>query len=92
MAWNKDKQIAADIGLFRSLFPEQTKSPTHIVIWSFILLADVALCVVGALHFGFLSLGNFLELTIGLIIVVAVVLFWLQGIAYGAITRLIKKK
>ena len=46
----KDKQIQADKSLFCALFPEQTKTPTRIVVWSLILLADLVLLAAGAMH------------------------------------------
>ena len=91
MAWNKDKHIIVDVKLFRSLFPEQTKTPVRIAVWSVILFADVILCVVGAFYFGVLSLENFSEWNIALLVVAAIALFWLQGVIYGAIAKRIRK-
>ena len=91
MAWNKDKQIDADVGLFRSLFPVQTKTPARIVIWSIILLADVVLCVLGAYYLGVLSPENFSKWTVALILAAAVAVFWLQGVICGAIGKRIRR-
>ena len=91
MAWNKDRQIKADVSVFRSIFPEQTKTPIHIVIWSIILLADIMFCVLGALFLGIINLENFSKWTIALVLVTSVALFWLQGIIFGAIAKLFKR-
>ena len=91
MAWHKDKQIKADIGIFRAIFPEQTKTPARIVIWSIILLADLIGCVYGAFYFGVLSAEHLSKGMIAVVLIVAVALVWLQGFVFGAITRLVKK-
>ena len=89
MAWHKDKQIAADLGIFSTLFPEQTKTPTQIVIWSIVLLADIIGCVACAFSWGIIGSTKWM---IALVLIAAVVLFWLEGVVYGAIAILSKKK
>ena len=91
MAWNDKRPFIVDVKLFRSLFPEQTKTPLRIAVWSVILFADVILCVVGACYFGVLTLENSSEWTIALLAVAAIALFWLQGVIYGMIVKWIKR-
>ena len=93
----QDKQIQADAGLFRSLFPEQTKTIPRILVWSSILLLDLILGVLGAVHFGLLDFGryssqNTMSLVTGCLVAAILAVFWLQGkIWYGVIGYLQKR-
>ena len=87
-----DQKIKANSGLFAAIFPVQTKSLTSIVVWNFILLADLVLAVVCAFHFGVISLDNFSKWTVGLVLVAVLVVFWLQGVIWGAVVKLLQKK
>ena len=91
MSMQKDKQIQADKSLFCALFPEQTKTPTRIVVWSLILLADLILLAAGAMHFGILSLENFSRGAV-LLLILTVAVFWLQGVIWGAVAKLFRKE
>ena len=91
MSMQKDKQIQADKSLFCALFPEQTKTPTRIVVWSLILLADLILLVAGAMYFGILSLENFSR-GAALLLILTVAVFWLQGVIWGAVAKLFRKE
>lgn len=91
MAWHKDKEIKADISIFRSLFPEQTKTPTRIVIWSIVLFVDVIICVFGAFYLGIISSDHFSKWMMILILVAAILLLWIQGVIYGAIAKRFKR-
>ena len=85
-----DQKIKANSGLFATIFPVQTKSITSIIIWSIILLADLVLAVVCAFLFGVISLESFSKWTVGLVLVAVLVVFWLQGVIWGAVVKLFK--
>ena len=91
MNWYKDRTIRADAGIFRSIFPEQTKNLPRIIVWSIILLLDLSLGIGGAFYYGLLDFDRYssqstLRLASGLLLVGIFLLFWLQGkIWYGIV-------
>lgn len=92
MGWNpyQDQKNRAYSNILTSLFPEQTKTLPRIMIWSIIFLADLIAVIGGVFYFGLLN--PFSKITAGLLIVICVGLFWLQGVIWGAITKLFTKK
>ena len=50
------------------------------------------LAVLCAFHFGIIGLENFSKWTIVLILVAVLVVFWLQGVIWGAIVKRFRKK
>lgn len=92
MNWNpyQDQKNRAYSSILTSLFPEQTKTLPRIIIWSIIFLADLIAVIGGAFYFGLMD--DFSKITAGLLFVVCVGLFWLQGVIWGAITKLFTKK
>ena len=87
-----DQKIKANSGLFAAIFPVQSKSIASIIVWSIILLADLVLAVVCSVHFGIISLENFSKWSVILILVAVLVVFWLQGVLWGAVIKLFRKK
>ena len=98
MNWYKDRTIQADAGIFRSIFPEQTKTIPRIIVWSIVFLLDLTVCIVGAFYFGLLDFDRYssqsqMRLVSGLLLVGIFVLFWLQGkIWYGVVGYFQKRK
>lgn len=88
MSWHGYKEI---IRIFRSIFPEQTKTPLHILLWCVVLLVDVIICVLEAVHLGIITPDNFQNWMIIPILIAVLILFWIQGVLYGAITKLFKR-
>lgn len=99
MAWNPytDRQNRGYAHIMTTLFPEQTKSLPRIIIWSLIFLADLIIGVVLAVHFGlyqFDSYSNQTAMLLGAILPILGIIgiFWLQGVIWGAIMKLFRKK
>ena len=93
MAWNpySDQKNRAYTSILTSLFPEQTKTFSRIIVWSIIFLADLILGFFGAISLGFLDFSRYTnssqaKLFSGLVVAVIVAVFWLQGkIWYGIV-------
>ena len=85
----KDKLIQADIGIFRALFPEQTRSVYSIIVWSIILLLDIIALAGIAVSQGWT--GVFSKTGILLLLAAVILLFWLEGFLWGAVRKLIQK-
>ena len=99
MAWNThtDMKNRAYSSILTTLFPEQTKTIPRIIVWSIIFLLDLVLVVFGAIHFGFLQLGQFnsmRDLTLPGILLFAVLfgIFWLQGFIWFSIVKFFQKR
>ena len=90
MNWYKDRAIQADAGLFRSLFPEQTKTIPRIIVWSIVFLLDLILGVAVAFRFGLLSSGG--KWGAALLVAAIVGLFWLQGKIWYAVVNSFQKR
>lgn len=92
MNWNpyQDQKNRAYSSILTSLFPEQTKTLPRIIVWSIIFLADLIAVIGGAFSFGLMD--AFSKITAVLLFAVCVGLFWLQGVIWGAITKLFTKK
>ena len=90
MNWYKDRAIQADAGIFRSLFPEQTRTLPRIIVWSIIFLMDLILGVAGAFRFGLLDHSGKLGAAILLGAIVGI--FWLQGKIWYGIVRYFQKR
>ncbi len=95
MAWNPytDQQNRGYAHILTTLFPEQTKTLPRIILWSIIFLADLTVGIFGAYHFGFFqfekySNTNQTALASLLLILGIIFVFWLQGVIWGAITKL----
>lgn len=93
MAWNpySDQKNRAYTSILTSLFPEQTKTFSRIIVWSLIFLTDLILGIGGTTYFGLLRFGEFrsqnqMMLSSGLVFIAIVAVFWLQGkIWYGMV-------
>ena len=97
MNWYKDRTIQSDACIFRSLFPEQTKTIPRIILWSIIFLADLILGIGGAAYHGLLQFDRFrttneMMLAGGLLMLVIVGIFWLQGFVWYKIVSYFKKR
>lgn len=92
MGWNpyQDQKNRAYSSILTTLFPEQTKTMSRIIVWSIIFLADLIAVIGGAFYLGFLD--DFSKLTAGLLLVGCVGLFWLQGKIWYGIAKLFAKK
>ena len=86
MTWHKEI-----IRIFRSIFPEQTKTPVRIVLWSIVLFADVILCICCAVYFGIITPDSFSTWMMIPIVVAVIALFWIQCALYGVITKRFKR-
>lgn len=98
MAWNPytDQQNRGYAHILTTLFPEQTKTLPRIIVWSIIFLADLTVGIFGAYHFGlfqFESYSNQSQTALGslLLILGIVFVFWLQGVIWGGIMKLLSQ-
>ena len=98
MGWNPytDQKNRAYSSILTTLFPEQTKTISRIIVWSIIFMVDLILGIGSASYFGILQFGNYsstnnMMLSAGLLIVAIVAVFWLQGKIWYAIVNTIKK-
>ena len=91
MGWNPytDQKNRAYSGLLCSLFPEQTKSLTRILVWGVIFLLDLIAVIGGAFYLGLLPGG---KLTTLLLVASVIGLFWLQGKVWYGIAHYLQKK
>ena len=91
MSWQRDREIQSDVNLFKSIFPEQTKSTTSIVVWSIIFLVDLILCVAGAFYFDMINIETFSKWTIIMVMGSVVIIFWIEGMLWRTITKFLNK-
>ena len=99
MAWNPytDQKNRAYQNILTTLFPEQTKTIPRIIVWSIIFLADLILGIGGAAYLGLLQFDRFrttneMMLVGGLVVLIIVGIFWLQGFIWYAIVNFFKKR
>ena len=99
MGWNPytDQKNRAYSSILTSLFPEQTKTLPRIIVWSIVFLLDLILVIGGAMYLGWLEFGSYhsqntMKLVSAGLIALAVGLFWLQGVIWGAVTRFFQKR
>ena len=99
MGWNPytDQKNRAYSSILTSLFPEQTKTLPRIIVWSIIFLLDLILVIGGGVYLGWLEFGSYhsqntMKLVSAGLIALAVGLFWLQGVIWGAIVRFFQKR
>lgn len=99
MAWNpySDQKNRGYQNILTSLFPEQTKTIPRIIAWSIVFLADLILGIGGAFYYGLLQFdryrtSNELMLVTGLLVLVIVGIFWLQGFAWYKIVHYFQKR
>ena len=77
--------------LLRQVFPEQTKSALHIVIWSIIFIADLVAVFFLLEHFGISWFGaNASELYLILLIGGGLVLFCVETFVYNKLHALFR--
>ena len=79
----------------RELFPEQTKTIPRILLWTVIYILDVVLVfwLAGLLGIDLLSIHHQLQATVvGLYLILALVLFWLETLVYGWILKKIRQR
>ena len=98
MAWNPytDQQNRGYAHILTTLFPEQTKTLPRIIIWSFIFLIDLTAGIVLATHFGLYQFSHYrnqaaMLLGASLPILGIIGIFWLQGVLWGALTKLFRQ-
>ena len=99
MAWNPytDWQNRGYVSILTTLFPEQTRTLPRILAWSIIFLIDLTVCIFGAFHFGLFQFEKYSStrqaaLASILLILGIFFLFWLQGIIWGALMKLFRRK
>ena len=87
-----DQKNRAYQNILTTLFPEQTKTVPRIILWSIIFLADLILGIGGAAYCGLLQFDRFrtsneLMLAAGLLVLVIVGIFRLQGYVWYKIVN-----
>lgn len=92
-----DQKNRAYQNILTTLFPEQTKTLPRIIVWSIIFLTDLILGIGGAAYYGLLQFDRFrtsneLMLAGGLLVLVIVGVFWVQGYVWYAIVKFFKKR
>ena len=99
MAWKpyQDQENRAYSGILTTLFPEQTKTLPRIIVWSLIFLLDLIVGIGGAMYFGLIPIDKIanktqLMICVCLLLAAIVGIFWLQGVIWFAIVKLIKKR
>lgn len=92
MGWNpyEDHKNRAYSSLLNAMFPEQTKTLPRIIVWSLIFLIDLVAVVYGAYCLGLLEYGS--KLVVAVVAIVAVGIFWLEGVIWYGIATLFAKK
>lgn len=91
-----DQKNRAYQNILTTLFPEQTKTLPRIIVWSIIFLTDLILGIGGAAYYGLLQFDRFrtsneLMLAGGLLVLVIVGVFWVQGYVWYAIVKFFNK-
>ena len=99
MAWNPytDQKNRAYQNILTTLFPEQTKTIPRVILWSIVFLVDLILGIGGAAYYGLLQFDKFrttneLMLVGGLLVLVIVGIFWLQGFLWYGIVKFFKAR
>ena len=99
MAWNpySDQKNRAYQSILTTLFPEQTKTIPRIILWSIVFLADLILGIGGAAYYGLLQFDRFrssneMMLAGGLLLLVILGVFWLQGFLWYRIVNYFKNR
>ena len=92
-----DQKNRAYQSILTTLIPEQTKTIPRIIVWSIIFLTDLILGIGGAAYCGLLQFHRFrtsdgLMLVGGLLVLVIVGIFWLQGFLWYKIVNYFKKR
>ena len=92
-----DQKNRAYQNILTTLFPEQTKTLPRIIVWSIIFLTDLIFGIGGAAYYGLLQFDRFrtsneLMLAGGLLVLVIVGVFWVQGYVWYAIVKFFKKR
>lgn len=90
MARNSYYNFGKDL---KRMFPEQTKTNLHIIIWLVVFIADLVAVYFLLTHFGFSpygngSLGNYLYLCA--LIAGGLLIFWLETVIYNKIHALFR--
>jgi len=78
----------------RELFPEQTRSISSILVWTMVYIADVVLVFWLAALLGIPIIGiqyRLMTVLVGLYLILALVLFWLETLVYGWILKKIRQ-
>lgn len=92
-----DQKNKAYQNILTTLFPEQTKTIPRIIVWSIIFLADLILGIGGAVYLGLLQFDRFrttneMMLVGGLVVLIIVGIFWLQGFIWYTVVNFFKKR
>lgn len=81
-------------GFLSEWFPEQTKSPLHIVIWTIVFIADLVAVFFLLEHFGINWIGsggmNYNYLYLFALIGGGLVLFWVETFVYNKLHALFR--
>lgn len=96
MAWNpySDYKNRGFNHILTTLFPEQTKTLPRILVWGLVFLIDL---MIGAyfVHrydlLGWCRDMNTMTLAAGAGVLVVLGVFWLQGVIWGFIARLVEQ-
>ena len=78
----------------RELFPEQTRSIPSILVWTVVYIGDVVLVFWLAALLGIPIIGiqyRLMTVLVGLYLILALVLFWLETLVYGWILKKIRQ-
>lgn len=99
MGWHPytDQKNRAYSNIMTSLFPEQTKTLLRTLVWGMIFLVDLITVIGGAFCMGWLQYDRYpnqdaVSLVTGLLILLTVGVFWLQGKIWYGIVRWIRKR
>ena len=99
MGWHPytDQKSRAYSNILTSLFPEQTKTLPRILVWGIIFLLDLIAVIGGAFCMGLLQYDRYpnrdaLMLVTGLLAVLVVGIFWLQGKIWYGIANWFRKR
>lgn len=90
--WNPytDQKNRAYSNILTSLFPEQTKTIPRIIVWSLVFLADLIAVVYGGYCLGLLDYSS--KLVVTAVAILAIGVFWLEGVIWYGIPKLFVKK
>lgn len=95
MAWNPytDQKNRAFSHILTTLFPEQTRTLPRILVWSVIFLIDLTVAAFATVYYGLLDWftnQTGMTLAYGVLFLVVVGVFWLQGWIWQKITGLFR--
>ena len=92
-----DQKNRAYQSILTTLFPEQTKTVPRIIVWSIVFLTDLILGIGGAAYYGLLPFERFrtsneLMLVGGLLVLVILGIFRLQGFLWYKVADCFRRR